>query len=276
LTKPENPSGKHVVPNIYTVDNTLSGNGEVVDTSAKKLKADIEEMSKSLPQMNEDIPLRWLQFEDELSNLVKKEQKRYINIEEARRIAIKCKVNTESNEFTTLLNYLHDLKTIIYFEDTKTVFIDTQWLVNMFVKVITVMPFEEWKDYADSWRKLEDEGVLKRVLVDHVWSDIVDAQNTVDSLLSIMEKFSLICLWKLDEEEVYLVPSMLYNSEKREDIDGLLIDKRSSTMAVRFKSTHLPLGIFPRLFVAIVEHVKKEWPKVEQPKLCPNFCRYDC
>jgi hypothetical protein len=40
----------------------------------------------------------------------------------------------------------------------------------MFVKVITVMPFEECKDFADSWRKLEDEGVLERVLVDHVWS----------------------------------------------------------------------------------------------------------
>jgi hypothetical protein len=92
-----------------------------------------------------------------------------------------------------------------------------------------------------------------------------------------MEKFSLLCRWKLDEEEVYLVPSMLCNSKKRENIDVLLIDQRSSTMVVRFESMHLPLGIFPRLFAAIVEHGKKEWPKIEQqPKLCPNFCRYDC
>ena len=276
LTRKENPSRKHIMCGIYTVNNKLSGNGEIKDESAKKLKAKIEEISKSLPQMNEDVPLRWLQFEEELSNLVQKKNKRYIDVKEAMRLADKHQVNTQSNEFTTLLDYLHDLKTIIYFKDTRTVFIDTQWLVNMFVKVITVMPCEEWsEDYADSWRKLEEDGVLERALVEHVWSDIVDDKITVDSLLLIMEKFSLICRWRLNEEQMYLVPSMLCNSKEREDVDVLLTDEQSSTMAIHFKSVHLPLGIFPRLFVAIAEHGKKEWLKLRQPKLCPNFFRYE-
>jgi hypothetical protein len=179
-----------------------------------------------------------------------------------------------------MLNFLHDLKTIIYFEDTRTVFIDTQWLVNMFVKVITVVPIEEWKEHAEYWRELEDKGILKRALVQHVWSDIVDEQNTIDSLLLIMEKFSLICRWKLCEPEVYLVPSMLCNSGGKENIDRILTNKKSSTMTVRFKSAHLPLGIFPRLFVAIAEHGKTKWPKVRGqpawPKLRPDFYRYQC
>ena len=124
LSPSKNPSGCHVKRDeIYTVNNKKSGNGEIRDESVRKLKADIEKLSTSLPHMNEDIPMNWLSFEEELSNLVEKENKKYITIDEARKRANECKVNTsaESKEFTTLLNYLHDLKSIIYFEETKLV-----------------------------------------------------------------------------------------------------------------------------------------------------------
>jgi hypothetical protein len=71
-----------------------------------------------------------------------------------------------------------------------------------------------------------------------------------------MEKFSLFCRWKLSEQEVYLVPSMLCNSKGKEDIDVLLTVPKSATIAIHFRNDHLPLGIFPRLFIAIAEHGK--------------------
>ncbi|XP_031551165.1 uncharacterized protein LOC116288505 [Actinia tenebrosa] len=277
LSPSKNPSGCHVISNqIYTVNNSVSGNGEIRDESVMKLKADIEELSKSLPHMNEDIPINWLWFEEELSNLVEKENKKYITLDEALKIANECKVNTsvESKEFPTLLNYLHDLKTIIYFEETKKVFIDTEWLVKVFTKVIEVRPVEKRDGFHKSWDKLEEEGVMERALVEHVWKGLVDEQNTIDSLVLIMEKFSLICRWNTSEgEEVYLVPCMLCNSEKREDIAMCLRHQKSSTMVIRFNTSHVSLGIFPRLFVAIAAEAKKRWPKLRQPKLYKNFYR---
>ncbi|XP_031567289.1 uncharacterized protein LOC116302196 [Actinia tenebrosa] len=277
LSPSKNPSGSHVVRNeIYTVNNSVSGNGEINDEVVRKLKADVEDLSKSLPHMNEDIPINWLWFEEELSNLVENENKKYITIDEALKIVNECKVNTsaESKEFFTLLNYLHDSKTVIYFEETKKVFIDTEWLVKVFTKVIEVRPVEKRDGFDESWDKLEEKGVLDRALVEHVWKGLVDERNTIDSLLLIMEKFSLICRWNTSEgEEVYLVPCMLCNSEKREDIAKCLEHEKSSTMVIRFNTSHVSLGIFPRLFVAIAEELKKIWPNLEKPELHKNFCR---
>ncbi|XP_031551272.1 uncharacterized protein LOC116288602 [Actinia tenebrosa] len=277
LSPSKRPSGCHVVRNqIYTVNNRVSGNGEINDKSVRELKADIEKLSKSLPHMDEDIPVNWLWFEEVLSNLVEKENKKYITIDEALKIANKCKVNTsaESKEFLTLLNYLHDLKTVIYFEETKKVFIDTEWLVKVFTKVIEVRPVEKRDGFDESWDKLEEKGVLDRALVEHVWKRLVDEQNTIDALLLIMEKFSLICRWNASEgEEVYLVPCMLCNSKKREDIAKCLEHEKSSTMVIRFNISHVALGIFPRLFVAIAEEGKKIWPNLRQPILHKNICR---
>jgi hypothetical protein len=48
-------------------------------------------MSEILPQMDEDISLSWLQFEEELSSYAEKEHKRYVDLEEAMRLANKCR-----------------------------------------------------------------------------------------------------------------------------------------------------------------------------------------
>jgi hypothetical protein len=236
--------------------------------------------------MNEDIPIRWLKFERELLYLVENKQIRFISLEKAKTIATQCQVDLGSDEFDTLLNYLHDLKIIIYFEhedtkmkiheDTKMVIIDTQWLLEMFVKVITVKHFLKWhKDFVGSWRRLENDGILDRALVEHVWSDLVDDRNTIDSLLSIMERFSLLCRWKtLEGSDVFLVPSMLLNSNPANKLLSMS-DQKLSALVVHFSSAHLPLGIFPRLLVAIVEMCNEKWPNSQQPKFFHNFCRYD-
>jgi hypothetical protein len=271
------PSGDHLVHDIYAIDNTVSGNGKEENENVKKLREDICMVAKHLPHMNEDIPIRWLKFERELTSLVENEQKRYISLEEAKNIASQCQVDIESDEFDTLLNYLHDLKIIIYFEDTNMVVIDIQWLLDMFVKVITVKPFLEWRlqpEFTKCWRRLEDEGILDRALVEHVWSALVDDQNTIDSLLLIMERFSLLCRWKCpDETQVFLVPAMLVNSDAKA-ADNLLSNQKLLPLVVRFNGAHLPLGIFPRLLVAVVEMCNKKWPNSRQPKFFHNFCRY--
>ncbi|KAK3748908.1 hypothetical protein QZH41_012440, partial [Actinostola sp. cb2023] len=236
-----NADSQCLVRKIYTVNNRVSGSGQE-DEDVKKLRDDILEEVEKLPYINEDIPIRWLRFKSELSSLVKSSKKRYLSLVEAKEIASKCTINGE-DEFDTLLSYLHDLKSIIYFENTKLVIIDIQWLLDVFVKVITVQPYIDWDvKYKESWRKLEENGILEKTLVVHLWHDLVDEVNTIDSLLLIMERFSIICQWN----DVYLVPSMM-NCDARGTGD-LVEQNFKSPLVILFKSPHLPLGIFPRFF----------------------------
>ncbi|KAK3730621.1 hypothetical protein QZH41_008013 [Actinostola sp. cb2023] len=236
-----NADSQCLVRKSYIVNNQVSGSGEE-DEDVKKLRDDILEEVEKLPYINEDIPIRWLRFKSELSFLVKSSKKRYLSHEEAKEIASKCTINGK-DEFDTLLNYLHDLKSIIYFEDTKMVIIDIQWLLDVFVKVVTVQPYLDWDvKYKESWKKLEEDGILEKALVEHLWHDLVDEVNTIDSLLLIMERFSIICQWN----DVYLVPSMMNCNAK--DTGDLVGQNFKSPLVILFKSPHLPLGIFPRFF----------------------------
>jgi hypothetical protein len=141
----------------------------------------------------------------------------------------------------------------------------------MLVKVITVQPIEDWQnEYEESWDKLENHGILDQGLIDHVWEN----ETTANSLLLIMERFSLLCRWKRSNAtDIFLVPSMLMNANVK-DADALLSDQKTSkTLVVCFRSAHLPLGIFPRLLVIIAKTCNEKWPNSRQPKFCHNFCR---
>lgn len=61
-----------------------------------------------------------------------------ISLESAKDIAKKdCNI-VDEKEFETLLNYLHDIRSLIHYEDTvqlnKLVVLDPQWLVDVFKK----------------------------------------------------------------------------------------------------------------------------------------------
>ncbi|XP_020907849.1 uncharacterized protein LOC110245892 isoform X1 [Exaiptasia diaphana] len=274
------PSREHLVSGFYLIDNTVSGSSE--DKEVIKLRKDVCSVAKSLPHMNGGeciIPTRWLAFEKELKSLVQK-KKRYLPLEEAKRIASKCKVVVDvenSDEFITLVSYLHDIREIIYFEGTNTVFTDVEWLINMIRKVITVEPIENWPSEPSlraSWKKLEYDGILDEQLLNHVWSEVtVEKEVTTDDLLTIMEIFSLVYRWKIEDKRyVFLVPAMLTNASSQ-DISDLLKDQMPP-LIVHFQSSHLPLGIFPRIQVKFAEFCNRKWPQARQPKFYHNFCRF--
>ncbi|XP_031567990.1 uncharacterized protein LOC116302761 [Actinia tenebrosa] len=267
----DTPGGNHIVRGIYAINNTVSGKSE--EKSIDDLRAAIYEVARSLPYVNEVVPISWLQFEKQLLDLATNENKKYISLDEAKAVAVQCQIaiNTE-DQFNTVLNYLHDLKVIIHFEDTNIVIIDVQWLMDMIVKIITVLPAEDWEDeYEEQWRRLENDGILEQALINHVWEN----ETTASSLLMIMEKFSLLCRWKRSNDaDIFLVPSMLMNSDAKSANELLSDQKTSRTLVVRFKSAHLPLGIFPRLLVVIAKTCNEKWPHSPRPKFFHNFCRF--
>ncbi|KXJ06787.1 putative serine/threonine-protein kinase pats1 [Exaiptasia diaphana] len=258
--------GNHVVRGIHIVDNTISGSKGPNDPGVQNLKVAISNKARSLPQFDEDIPIRWLLFEKSLMNVVKEEQKKYISREDAKSIALQCEVEVESDEFRTLLEYLHDLKVIIYFPETNMIIIDTQWLLDMFAKVITVLPIECHEGYEHEWEKLEDQGIVDETFLKYLWKD---DSTPVQSLITIMEKFSLICK---QQDGSYLVPAMLLNAPECHEL--MNTDEMASSLVIRFKSSHLPFGVFPRLFAAVHKLCSSRWPDSTAPSLSRNFARF--
>ena len=261
---------------LFVVDNTMSGHSpecpEVV-----RLRHEILTVSKALPQMKEAIPIKWLKYEKELQAM-KKCGKKWIGRDTAKTIASEACNIIDDQEFQTLLNFLHDRRILVHFSDTpeldKLVFLDPQWLSDVFKEVITVRPYNlEERKFETLWDKLENDGILEEKLLEHVWAPLLDHKETFESLIAIMEKFSLVCSWPSSDascSKQYLVPSMLM-SDPPEGIMSLVASARIPPLFLKFKSGQVPPGLFPRLVLQFFQ-----WDQEEQgkPQLYHNFARF--
>ena len=261
---------------LFVVDNTRSGHGpecpEVV-----RLRQEVLAISKALPQMKEAIPIKWLKYEKELQAM-KEGGKKWIDRDAARTMASEACNILDDQEFQTLLNFLHDKRILIHFDDTpeldKLVVLDPQWLIDVFKMVITVRPYNpKERKFETLWDKLENDGILERKLLERVWAPLLDKTETFESLIAIMEKFSLVCSWPSSDASCgkqYLVPSMLM-SHPPEGIMSLVASARIPSLFLKFKSSQVPPGIFPRLVLQFFQWNQEEQGK---PQLYHNFARF--
>lgn len=269
------PYGNHLL-DVFVVDNTKSGTKSECQ-EVVRLRQRILTLAKTLPHANEDIPIKWLKFVKCLSAL-KERGNKYISLKSATVIASEeCNI-VEDKELKTLVNYLHDLRSLIHFDDSpklsKIVVLDPQWLIDVFKKVITVQPAYECKEekFLQLWGKLE-EGFLDEKLLRHMWEPLLENSDTCDSLVEIMEKFSLLCRWPsgTSENESYLVPSML-SSHPSKEITELVESASIPSLFLKFGSGHVPPGFFPRLVLKFFQC--GEFWKQAKSKLFHNFARF--
>ena len=278
-TLKEKPYGPHLC-DVFVVDNTKSGS-EFECEEVARLREEVLAVAKELPHVNEIIPIKWLRYEKCLETL-KNERHHCISLAQAKHLASKvCMINKDS-EFLTLLNYLHDLRLLIHFDDTPelndVVILDPQWLIDVFKKVITVTPYH-WKEkqYVDLWCKLEKEGVLEEKLLKHVWSSLIPQTETYDSLIAIMEKFSLLCPWPLQKDvscsKQYLVPSML-KSHPPIEISDLVASAQIPSLFLKFLTGQVPAGFFPRLVLEFFRWCIDIFPRQAAPQFFNNVARF--
>ena len=261
---------------LFVVDNTMSGHGpecpEVV-----RLRQEVLAVSKALPQMKEAIPVKWLKYEKELQ-IMKEGGKKWIGRDAAKTVASEAFNIIDDQEFQTLLNFLHDKRILIHFNDSpeldKLVVLDTQWLIDVFKMVITVRPYDpKESSFEPLWEKLQNEGILEERLLQHVWADLFVDKETTESLITIMEKFSLVCSWPSSDascSKQYLVPSMLM-SHPPDGIMSLVASACIPPLFLQFESGQVPPGLFPRLVLQFFQ-----WDQEEQvkPQLYHNFARF--
>ena len=268
--------GSHLV-GVFVVDNTKSGT-EAECQEIVRLRQKVLALAKTLPHTNESIPIKWLKF-DKTLNALREKGNTWISLESAKVIASKdCNI-VDDGEFETLMNYLHDLRGLVHFDDSpalsKLVVLDPQWLIDLFKKVITVQPAYECKEkkFLQLWEKLEKEGILDEQLLTHMWKPLFGDRDTYESLVDVMEKFSLLCCWPsgTSENKSYLVPSML-TSLPPNDIVKLLASAKLASLFLKFESGHVPPGLFPRLVLKFFQ-CGELW-KQAKSKLFHNFARF--
>ena len=269
---------KNHLHDVFTVDNTKSGQ-ETECPEVLRLRQEIRAVADGLPHMKEAVPIKWLKFEKEMQ-AKKDEGNEWIFLEEAKEIAGKLCNVSEDEEFRTLLNFLHDQRVLIHFDDTpelnKMVVLDAQWLINVFKEVITIRPFDnKEKKFKELWFRLEKEGVLEEPLLEHVWGPLYRKEDTCQSLIAIMEKFSLLCSWPSSDGSCgkqYLVPSMLM-SHPPEEIMELIASAEIPSLFLKFETGQVPPGLFPRLVLQVLQWCKQECASPEHPQLYQNFVR---
>ena len=272
-----NPSyGSHLV-DVFVVDNTKSGT-ESECQEIVRLRQEVLALAKTLPHTNKSIPIKWLKF-DKTLNARREKGDKWIFLESAKVIASKdCNI-VNDREFETLMNYLHDLRGVVHFDDSPTlsklVVLDPQWLIDLFKKVITVQPAYECKEkkFLQLWVKLEKEGILDEQLLTQMWKPLFGDRGTYESLVDVMEKFSLLCRWPsgTSENKSYLVPSML-RSHPPDDIVKLLESANLPSLFLKFESGHVPPGLFPRLVLKFFQ-CGELWNQAKS-KLFHNFARF--
>ncbi|XP_022804658.1 uncharacterized protein LOC111341884 [Stylophora pistillata] len=274
----DKPSRTHLCKDFFFVDNTKSGK-ELECSEVVRLRKVVLAACNELQKKREAIPIKWLEFENAIQE--KKENGfKYILLEEAIGMAEECDISGDK-QFQTLMNFLHDQRVLIHFTETpeldKLVVLDCQWLIDVFMRAITVTPYEgEDNEFAGLWKTFEEEGILKEDLLKHVWSPFLKDKITYGSLVAIMEKFSLLCSLPLSnpsDAKEYLVPSMLM-SLSLDDVKNLVDSSRIPSLFIKFKSGQVPPGLFHRLMLQFLQRSQGKQSSELRPCLSQYFSRF--
>ncbi|XP_044183878.1 uncharacterized protein LOC122964379 [Acropora millepora] len=262
----------------FEVDNTKSGEKPECP-GVSSLRESIRAVARELPQMKEFIPIKWLKFEKMLQVFLNKGHK-WITIKHAKQIASDfCQIHDDV-AFKTAIDFLHDQRILIHFDKTdelnKLVVLDLQWLIDVMKKVITIKRYDDAeREFKVLWRKLEKEGILEEKLLQHVWGSLIGKYATFESLIAIMEKFSLLCSWPASDElssRKYLVPSML-KTHPPQHINRLIVSARLPSLFIKFESGQVPSRLFPRLVTQFLLWGKDGYWSPVNPQLYQNFAR---
>ena len=264
----------HLYKDVFVVDNTKSGSVEEC-LEVKRLREEVLTVAKELQVTEEEIPVKWFRYENKL----RKKHDKWITLEEPKRIAFEDCGIQEDDEFSTLLNFLHDQRIVIHFRGSpeleRMVMFDPQSLVDVLKNLITVRRFKHTvHPVKDLWIQLGETGILDEKLIDYAWRDLLDDQESHKSLIAIMERLSLLSPWPSSKDsKQYFVPSMLM-SPPTGDVLQLLDSVNIPPLFLTSTSGRVPPGLFSRLILHFLQWCGEEWNSKVSPKLFQIFAMF--
>ena len=233
---------QNVLPDIFLIDNTSRerNGGEI-----RKLRELLYQLCTSILKEQPLMPVRWLQFEGILSNMMLEKGVKHISVEDARAAAKSCNVDNAD----AAMRFLHHQGIIVHHSESPVVVLNPPWLINLFTKIITVPEKRIPKD-APFYKLMMNKGILKQ--------DYIQREVGEKLLEDLMKQFSLICPWKFEGESVYIVPSVAPLMDEGEDIQERLSTNPVSPVFIDFNWSYVPLGFFTRLQTNMINNCRED------------------
>ncbi|XP_022787935.1 uncharacterized protein LOC111327889 isoform X1 [Stylophora pistillata] len=251
---------EHVLSPFYKVDNRQSSKSREV----QQIQAKVQQILSSGLISTADLPVKWFNFEKALKSRTEGGTF-FLTLEEIHTVAQEECYIEDNEQLDTMLNYFHDLGLIVRFTDI--VVLNTQWLVNLFKKLISTCHFEE-QDPVDRklWEELEETGVLQKELIDKVFEDLEEGRykSLQQSVLEMMEKYSFVAKFQHqiepDQQQniscegkivKYFVPAQLRLSDSALQ---KLVPQEGDPCALIYKfcDGFVPHGLFPQLLSRLI------------------------
>ncbi|CAH3178757.1 unnamed protein product [Porites evermanni] len=267
----------HVVRPIFSIDNTAKLTQRKIKTMVfgkdenieeiEALQVKIMEVLRQEPYIGEKIPVRWLNFEKVINALLSKPVY-FLSIRKLRTYAKKKCFIHDKKEFTTMVNFYHDLGIII--KHRSTVILSTQWLINLFGQLITIPDFTKMvPKVAKHWKEVKESGVLSMELVDLVFFNFLLKGVARKDILDLMEQFGLIAKFSSSKTgDKYFVPSQLKASP--DSLCSMAPTRLDPCpLYVFFVSGSVPHGLFTRLVSRSVRWCSEAGP-TQSPTLYQN------
>ena len=224
------------------------------------LRAELLDLAKKMPHINELIPMQWLYVEQKVDEMVKEEGMHCVGKKRFTEEICEgiCQFN-DTDDVEELLHFLQARGRVIYQDlpdnPDGLVVLDPQWLMEILCKIITVSP--PWKNdplIQRDYQVLGREGLLSQQLLNRAFEHL-ELNDIRNSLIHIMESFDVICnsMNCKGEDYPYLVPCMLKSPKKNTRATNML--NGPLPVFLTFNTSYVPIGLFCRLVV----HFWKEW-----------------
>ena len=269
----------HIIGKTFAVNNTLAGKERVEeDPQVVALRKEILKVADTLPHTQVEVPLKWLQVENEVCSLASRGTN-YVTRQDFRKNICDeiCKFEVE-DDYEVLLHFLHDRGTVVYHgraEDPgSVVFLNPKWLIDVLCQIITVEKQKEEKTVISNFRKdLGKYGILDAKLLDYSCTEL-GVGDIKESLLFLMKKFNLLCEYMgKDGGSVYLVPCMLTSTPDDASMPDVSAEPGPAAVYVTFTTQYVPGGLFSRMVVLFLECLQRRIAP-DLPKLWANFARF--
>ncbi|XP_070562795.1 uncharacterized protein [Ptychodera flava] len=195
---------------IFQVENSVP-----IDKDSSILQRCILKEIEDMMYVREEFPVSFMNFY-KLINERKFQNggEQAISMYDDVKVLVKRRFSVEDIEFRQILIFFHKAGEIIYQPDddhlSKYVFFDPNVLVSLMKVLITIPPENNRsRNLAKSWHLMDTQGLANTKLINHIAESVGIATQLTLSLLLAYDLVCLIPRESQDDEQLYMVPSIL-------------------------------------------------------------------
>ena len=268
----------HISKESFFIDNTNPNRED--DPQIVSWRAELSELTKEMPYINERILKQALLVEQKVNEMVKKKGIGYVNKKRFKKdiCGAICHFN-DRDDFKKLLQFLQARGRVIYQDLPEyldgLVMLNPQRLIKILCEIITAKsPWENDPVIQEDYQFLRGEGLLSQQLLNRAFEHL-QLNDIRDSLIHIMERCDAICNSKncKGEDYPYLVPCMLKSPKKNTRDTNMC--SGPLPVFLTLNTNYIPKGRFCKVVVHFWEWATQLCGSYIAPSLFANTARFN-